>query len=74
MSDNNLPFNRTIVELKPDRSVRTAGRSTSFNRTIVELKPCQVFQSVVGGFSFNRTIVELKLNANGLRVSIRAFF
>ena len=60
-----LPFNRTIVELKPRTHPPPCSRILSdipFNRTIVELKPvcsgfgCRAFVN----HTFNRTIVELK--------------
>ena len=39
LSKRNLPFNRTIVELKPVAVMPNEERVYAFNRTIVELKP-----------------------------------
>ena len=54
------PFNRTIVELKPDSYVMYLRWRGPFNRTIVELKLLMQPTRQEQAMAFNRTIVELK--------------
>jgi len=56
-----VPFNRTIVELKHVDIQMSAKVEHSFNRTIVELKPGSLSDNQSDSRTFNRTIVELKL-------------
>jgi len=63
-------FNRTILELKWNKSTAVYGAGISFNRTILELKSNCFGQIRQNSDSFNRTILELKYQGGDMAENV----